>query len=187
MSQYSIKRLPLNDISFTNATLITSITRTQDAFSQDHPLQFINSSLGLQEISRFPSPAKFWNAICEQLKVLPRSSAIGGHPITALVLSGERASMPEFRQALKHALFSLELPSIADGAGTASLGRRLEAMLDTPVDPLWAAARGAARYARIRQQVPWDCEEGEQCHQIRGKKSTSEETTPSERSRQELK
>ncbi|KAI9714665.1 MAG: hypothetical protein M1812_006330 [Candelaria pacifica] len=30
-------------------------------------------------------------------------------------------------------------------------------------DPLWVAARGAANYARIRQQVPWDCEEFENC------------------------
>lgn len=28
-------------------------------------------------------------------------------------------------------------------------------------DPLWAAARGAALYARIRQEVAWNCMEPE--------------------------
>jgi hypothetical protein len=67
------------------------------------------------------------------------------------VLSGESATEPEFSKALKDAL---------RGVKTAALEKGGEEM----VDPRWVAARGAARYASIRQQVPWNCGEPEECY-----------------------
>ncbi len=42
---------------------------------------------------------------------------------------------------------------------------RLQADVETIADPLWAAAQGAAMYARLGQEVPWNCMEPATCHQ----------------------
>ena len=41
--------------------------------------------------------------------------------------------------------------------------RMVRARLEAVADPLWAAARGAALYARLRQEVPWNCMEAPEC------------------------
>lgn len=83
--------------------------------------------------------------------MLPKRFAQRGEPITSLVLSGESANVPEFREALKVALET----------GWSAAWEKSE---NEPVDPLWVAARGAARYASIRQQVPSDCQELSECY-----------------------
>jgi hypothetical protein len=47
-----------------------------------------------------------------------------------------------------------EIPVSAEGR------RMVRARLEGLADPLWAAARGAARYA---QEVPWNCTELREC------------------------
>lgn len=83
--------------------------------------------------------------------MLPKRFGQRGEPITALVLSGESASVPEFREALKVALGTF-------------WNDALEKRKEEPTDPLWVAARGAARYASIRQQVPVGCQELSECY-----------------------
>ena len=102
--------------------------------------------------------------------MLLRSSAAVGHPITSLVLTGENAAMPEFRVTLKAALGELQISIVSDdryvsaeGDGREGETKKVVAALMT--DPLWAAARGAARYARIRQQIPWNCVESVECEE----------------------
>jgi hypothetical protein len=49
----------------------------------------------------------------------------------------------------------------------------LDLGLDIVADPLYAAARGAALYARWRQEVPWDCVEGEGCNDERERENAA--------------
>ena len=93
-----------------------------------------------------------------------------GQPITALTLLGENAAMQEFRLALKDALGRVEnrpLENELKGEdGSSSEGdKTLDSHTDISADPLWAAARGAAMYARVRQEVPWSCLEPESCRE----------------------
>lgn len=78
--------------------------------------------------------------------------------------------MPEFREALKLAL----------GTGWNAAWEKNE---EKPVDPLWVAARGAARYASIRQQVTEDCQELPECYDHewnRDEESSSSQTIKEE-------
>lgn len=83
--------------------------------------------------------------------MLPKRFAQQGAPITALVVSGESVSVPEFREALNVALGTIWI----------NASNKSE---EEPIDPLWVAARGAARYASIRQQVPDGCQELPHCY-----------------------
>lgn len=44
---------------------------------------------------------------------------------------------------------------------------KFDSEIAEPTDPLFAAARGAALYARWRQEAPYDCEEEEKCEEQR--------------------
>lgn len=80
---------------------------------------------------------------------------------------GESVSDPKFKEALKDAMTHLALlPSaVTPHIGAAQPDPRM----DMVVNPVYAAARGAALYARWRQEAPWDCVEGEECEDERKK------------------
>jgi hypothetical protein len=91
-----------------------------------------------------------------------------------VLLLGENAAMPEFLTVLRDALsgVSITTTTMTRGEGRDdetqvsidAEGRRVvRARLEALADPLWAAARGAALYARLRQEIPWDCMEPREC------------------------
>ena len=97
-----------------------------------------------------------------------------GRPISALVLLGENAVMPEFLTELRDALGRVSIttePNVvnmdrddeAQARVSTESGRIPWVRSDAVADPLWAAARGAALYARLRQEVPWNCAELDEC------------------------
>jgi len=76
--------------------------------------------------------------------------------------------MPEFKKVLKDALSEkwkqepeAELKGDGETQGDTDIQESMQ--IENVVDPLWAAARGAAMYARLRQEVPWNCQELETC------------------------
>jgi hypothetical protein len=80
--------------------------------------------------------------------------------------------MPEFLTVLRDALSGVAVTAIpitwdedcGDEIPVSAEGRKMvRARLEGLTDPLWAAARGAARYARLRQEVPWNCMKPRDC------------------------
>lgn len=102
--------------------------------------------LGLAALHSYPSPSAYWAEIRNHLQILPRAAAERGRPTTAVLLIGESIENGEFTDVLNDAL--------------SSAGINLE---EASRSPVWDVARGAALYARIRQEVPWDCREPEDC------------------------
>ena len=122
----------------------------------------------------YDSPSAYWADVHSHLQILPSAVAAQGRPISALVLLGESAAMPELLTELRDALsrVSITTEPIAvnmdrDDEAQAKVGKgggRIPwAKSDAVADPLWAAARGAALYARLRQEVPWNCAELDEC------------------------
>jgi hypothetical protein len=114
----------------------------------------------------------YWSEVHKQLQTLPRAAAEQGRPISAVVLLGENAGLPEFIKVLKDALsdpWTTRVDAARRGGQEAQLGvgveeAKLQTDIETVAEPLWVAARGAAMYARLRQEVPWNCMEPNECH-----------------------
>ena len=122
----------------------------------------------------YDSPFAYWADVHDHLQTLPSTVAEQGRPISAVVLLGENTGIPEFLTLLRDALSGVgvttkammwdqdrdhETQVSADGEGKRMVRARLEAV----ADPLWTAARGAALYARLRQEMPWNCIEATEC------------------------
>lgn len=146
----------------------TSVTRIDYAFSQDSVTHISAPDLGLSQLNSYPSPFIYWAEVSKHLRLLTHRAAEKGRPISALVLLGESAGMPEFKKVLKDALSEkwkqepeAELKGDGETQGDTDIQESMQ--IENVVDPLWAAARGAAMYARLRQEVPWNCQELETC------------------------
>jgi hypothetical protein len=148
------------------------VTYVSYAFEENSDKHIAKPRLGLSALDSYPSSSDYWLEVYKQLQILPRVAAERGRPISQLVLMGENADMPEFIKVLKDALTSpwkMKGGSLSgDGDEETPKGvlleeDKLQANLEKMADPLWAAARGAALYARWRQELPWDCEELPEC------------------------
>jgi hypothetical protein len=113
----------------------------------------IDYKLGLDKLSEFDLPSLFWLHIHNHLRTLPSKSS---RPITKLLLAGESVTHDRFLDVLKDAL-----------AGLSGHDYRTELNIASIVNPVFAAARGAATYARRRQEVPFDCAEPKRCEEKR--------------------
>ena len=122
----------------------------------------------------YHSPSAYWADVYSHLQTLPSAVAGRGRSISTVLLLGENAEMPDFLTVLRDALSGVsvttetvmwdedrddetQVSTDADG------GRMVRARLEALADPLWAAARGAALYARLRQEAPWNCTEPREC------------------------
>jgi hypothetical protein len=159
-------------LRFTNATLHTAVSYINYAFVRDSDTHIAAPHLGLSMLSAYYSPSAYWADVHDHLQTLPRAFAERGRPISAVVLLGENAAMPEFLTVLRDALGGVAVTTIpltwdedrGDEIPVSAEGRRMvRVSSEALADPLWAAARGAARYARLRQEVPWNCMEPEEC------------------------
>lgn len=138
--------------------LHTSVTRIDYAFRGDPDTHISAPHLGLSHIDSFSSPSIYWAEVSKHLQILQHKTNEEGRPISALVLLGENAGMAKFKQVLKDALSETWKQASEGGIGIQQ-GMQIEDV----ADPLWAAAQGAAIYARWRQEVPWNCEEPDTC------------------------
>lgn len=155
--------LPLQSllsVSLTNSSLLTTVSRVDDAFSD--ALAYLTPHLAAPNLglARLPndngydapaSRAAYWTAVRNHIAILPNAAANKSRPITTLVLQGSGGSLHELGEAVRDALGPL---------GAALKEQTVEE--DTP-PPLWAAARGAALYARRRQEAPANCQEAQHC------------------------
>ena len=146
-----IGELPLETVlglTFTNTTLQASVSRIAYAFEKSTDRHAAFPNLGYHSLPNYRRPEEYWAEVVSQLKRFLDGIHASGSKVTEVVLIGERAGEEEFATALKNAFGD---------------GNTQELQLSRVVDPTWAASRGAAMYARVRQEVPWNCREPEAC------------------------
>lgn len=148
--------------------LHTSITPIDYAFKYTPDVHLAAPTLGFGQAPTEAPTSRYWADVSAHLAELPRAAALRGRPITAVVLLGEHGDMPELADALRDALAGLNIaqPSPSqehDKSEAAASAANPVARIVGVTEPLYAAARGAALYARVRQEVPWDCREPERC------------------------
>lgn len=90
-----------------------------------------------------------WDGLRTNLLALPQETP---GPITHVLLAGESATHPRFLAILRDALAEMSL-TLSVGPQLTTRDSRDLVNLETIIDPTFAAARGAALYARRRQDV----------------------------------
>lgn len=126
--------------------------------------QLVNFELGLSDILQSNSSHDaLWSSLGSQLSNLPRQYPF---PLTHILLAGESVMHPRFLATVRGSLAesihksSLKLQTnIPDYAGSVAMSN--------PIDLTFAASRGAALYARRRQEVQGHCTESSKCEAIR--------------------
>ncbi|KAI9708734.1 MAG: hypothetical protein M1820_003689 [Bogoriella megaspora] len=137
-------------ITYTNKTLSAAVARVAYAFEKSPGMHAAWPELGWDEKKRVDEEGRdlYWRDVATRLRSFVQEAEEKGRKVSSLVLMGENAGMQEFQDVLKEALAL----------------RGAEIMhVDTAVDPTWAASTGAAMYARVRQEVPWNCRAPDHC------------------------
>lgn len=143
-------------VSYNHNLLYTSIMdlATSEAFPYVSSLkaQLVDYELGLDDLlENDQDQAVFRDRLRSQLQVLPRESE---YTITHILLAGESVTHPRFLASLRDSMSELSLGPVT-------------AKIQLAIDPTFAAARGAALYARRRQEVQSDCYEKVECEEMR--------------------
>jgi hypothetical protein len=131
---------------------------------------FIDPALGLRRLDGLNQKPDlesgeeraYWTAVINRIRTLVRSFK---PQITQIILTGSSASDPQFKAAVKDALRDLVAEStlkILDGEGKDGKEGK-----DKTPDLIFATAKGAAEFAKRRQEGPVRCVEGEKCKRAR--------------------
>ena len=137
-------------VTYTNKTLGAAVARVDYAFEKTQDRHMFWPELGWDEGRKLDEKGRerYWREVAVRLRSFVQVTEEKGRKISDLVLMGEKAGMREFLDVLKDALV---------------LERAETMQVHAAVDPTWAASRGAAMYARVRQEVPWNCREPDDC------------------------
>jgi len=125
-------------------------------------------SAGLEALPSYSSADAYWDHVRDTIKSLVQSTAEfrTSLPFTTVLLLGESARNPDFLRVLRDILRELD--------GSQNLAAAFN--VDKVVDPLYAAACGAAEFAkRIQEASPYNCIEDESC----ARSQRDQEDTPS--------
>lgn len=153
--------------SFTQKALYTALVPITNAFSNTADQHLVDFAAGLDSLTSYASTAAYWAHVRAQLRsTLESATGWGRRPITKVILLGESATNLDFQTALKDALSGVTMLPSAEVSLQVS-AEQPEMSSDVVADPVYAAARGAALYARWRQEVPWNCTERETCEDER--------------------
>lgn len=155
-------------IFYSRHTLYTSIInpiggQALDGLNWDEA-QLVDFEVGLDRLLQTNGSDALWARLRSQLSVLPREY---WHPITHVLLAGESVTHPRLLAILRDVLPEILPPSV-------DLQNVLDAdpAMSKIVDPKFAAARGAALYARRRQEVQSECAEYSECEDTRRRERT---------------
>jgi hypothetical protein len=130
------------------------------AFTSTTETYLIDYNLGLDRLGDFDSPDVFWDQIRSHLFALPSKSK---KRITQLLLAGDRSKDEKFLWVLRDALAEIHGP----GSREKFLLESSQLNTSNIIRPVFSTARGAATYARRRQEVPFDCKEPKHCEEDR--------------------
>jgi hypothetical protein len=172
-------RVPLETtlvVGFTPTDLRGEIIRSRSAFTSFQPRKgdptFVDLSLGLD--TRETLDSELWPRITNRLQDFTKALP-GGLRLDEILLTGENTTHPAFLDALTDALVANGY-ALGDNknidAGTQLLPIKRG---DEVIDPAFASARGAAQYARWRQEAPIGCEEKARCERERREDSKQAE------------
>ncbi|KAJ5218194.1 uncharacterized protein N7498_000293 [Penicillium cinerascens] len=152
-------------VSFSRHLLYTAISTpiNGEALARvtNDEAQVFDFEVGLDRLLQNDSQAQR-DRLRQQLLVLPQESEF---IVTHVLLAGESATNPQFLAVLKDALS--ELSPIMSPDLKMTIANSSKAL-----NPTFAAARGAALYARRRQEVQADCQEPPECEIIRRQEQT---------------
>ncbi|KAH0538820.1 hypothetical protein FGG08_004596 [Glutinoglossum americanum] len=128
---------------------------------------FIDLELGLGRLdgpNKKPGlePEVYWAAVTDRIRTPAQSFSL---QITQLILTGSSASDPRFKAAVKDALGGL----VAEGTLKAldEEGKDSKEKKNKNLDLVFATAKGAAEFAKRRQEGPVRCVEREECKRAR--------------------
>ncbi|KAF5724456.1 chitinase [Fusarium mundagurra] len=149
-------------VGISPADLRGDIIRPWSAFTDLQPRRgdrtFVDLELGLAASEDKPD---FWARVTERLQgfcgTVPK-----GFRLDTILLTGENATHPAFLQALRSALVGNGYLQRESDSGGSFFHEG-----ETVIDPVFASARGAAQYARWRQEAPIGCEEQDKCEEER--------------------
>ncbi|KAF4331780.1 chitinase [Fusarium beomiforme] len=151
-------------VGITPTDLRGEIIRTRSAFTDLQPKHgdraFVDLELGL---ATSEDKRDFWARVTERLQGFC-GTVPEGFRLDTILLTGENATHPAFLQALRSALVSNGyLQRESDSGEKISFVHEGGAV----IDPVFASARGAAQYAKWRQEAPIGCEEQDRCEEER--------------------
>lgn len=152
------ENMPLEQVlavHYSRHALSVTLAPLTKAFSFSDDQSLIDWKLGLNALSLYPNVNSYWEAVGVKIQEVPNTATgWGKRPVTKVLLLGESALDPRFLKALQDALGGIRTTKNA-------------AILKVTRDPLYAAARGAAEFAKRLQEAPRNCIEPEHCREIR--------------------
>lgn len=153
-------------LDFTPNSLSVTIKSLNSARGGTVDDTFIDIDLGLGRLNNiYPEREElYWTAVRHRIRSLVESFK---PRITQLILTGSSAGDGRFAEAVKDALYSLVSTKALDGLRTASTDLEADDNGITADDFLYATSKGAAEFAKRRQEGPVRCAESEACKRIR--------------------
>lgn len=154
-------------IFYSRRLLYTSIIAPIDGealtrFTWDEA-QLLDFEVGLDHILQTNgSQDVLWSRLRSKLLVLPREYP---YSLTHILLAGESVTHPQFLAILRDAL--AEMMPISPVNLQTNIPDHAEPAVVSNLDPTFAASRGAALYARRRQEVQAHCTEPFKCEATR--------------------
>ncbi|KAF7556120.1 hypothetical protein G7Z17_g1598 [Cylindrodendrum hubeiense] len=145
---------------------VLSLQAPFESFQDEEVIdKFWNLSGGLDVADEFGSREEYWDFVRYRLELL-----VSGLPkrLTMVMLTGENATHPGFLNTL---LYVLRRRGYSLGNGEDQV---LVVSGEGHVDPEYASARGAAQYARWRQEAPIGCMEVKDCEDERRRHTDDE-------------
>ena len=155
---YSNKANPLI-ISFTKRVLHLALVPMRLAMSNTEDRHVFDWSAGLEALPSHPSADAYWDHVRDAIKSFVQSTIdfCASRPFTTVLLLGESATDPDFLRVLRDTLREIQ-----GSENPTALN------VDKVADPLYAAARGAAEFAkRIQEAPPHNCIEDKSCARLR--------------------
>ncbi|KAL8746286.1 MAG: hypothetical protein Q9184_007769 [Pyrenodesmia sp. 2 TL-2023] len=152
-------------IDFTPQSLSGTIKSLNSARGGTVDNPFIDIDLGLGRLNTYPEGEEmYWTAVRHRIRSLVKSFK---PRITQLILTGYSAGDGRFVEAVKDALYDLVSTTALDGLRTDSTDLGADDNRITGDDFLYATSRGAAEFAKRRQEGPVRCAESEACKRVR--------------------
>lgn len=156
-------------VGFTKGDLRAEVVRLRAPFDWNQGIEerLVDFSAGLDAIDNFESHTAYWAHVRNRLQTLLLKLPIR---LTMVLLAGEKATHTGFLISLRDALMESEYV-LGDNEGQVLVIGDEGGV----IDPVFASARGAAQYARWRQEAPIGCEEPQDCQGQRAKEISHSE------------
>lgn len=126
---------------------------------------FIDIDLGLGRLESYPEgESAYWAAVRDRIRSLVQSFR---PRITQLILTGFAVGDERFKEVVRQALRDLISASALDGVCVDIRDLDGDSSEETARDVIYLTARGAAEFAKPRQEGRMRCAEREECKRIR--------------------